>query len=284
MARPIAICSAAAIVGVVIPLFVVPLFLPWSPINCRYEEVDITTGRLRFSRYLFYCKVSERIEETALSKMLPEDIVSESTPQWRKVNTFSVGCNYSPHHQFHSAIVQIRFLSGIWEMSQQYGLTDSTKRAMALHVLALWQHDGSDRLAAEYISVFSEMDNENIRRGILDALPTLQMPLIETNESQVIRTMFFPNGNPMEQIHGYDDDSGKFIRHGIWQRWRPDGTKSIYGHFENGDHHGKRFEWDQNGKLIVIEAFDRGKLSECEMDNLQQHPDHEAAQEAFARE
>ena len=55
-------CAAAIAVILAILCFVVPIFVPWSPLNCRYEEVDINSGRLRFTRYLLYCRVSERCD------------------------------------------------------------------------------------------------------------------------------------------------------------------------------------------------------------------------------
>lgn len=88
----------------------------------------------------------------------------------------------------------------------------------------------------------------------------------------------------MDRIHGYVDPSGKFIRHGVWERWWPDGTRSIYGHFYEDYHHGRQFEWNRSGNLIAIEAFDQGQLSEFESDNLEKHPDYEVAQQLLARD
>jgi hypothetical protein len=283
MIRHLVIWTTIAIAVLAALLFVVPLFFPWSPINCRYQDVDIMTGRLRFTQYLLFCKVSERIEDSPLSKALPPDMVATAKPDWQRVNTFSPGVHHSPHYIFHGAIGQIRMLGGIWEISKQYGLTDDLKQKTALHVLALWQHSGSYPLADDYINGLHDLTEESKRQNILKALPKLQMPLVETNGSQVTRTMFFPNGQAMDRIHGYLDPLGHFIRHGVWERWWPDGTRLLYGHFEDGEHHGRRFEWDRDGKLIVIEAFNRGQLSEYVSDNLEQHPDYKIAQQLLSR-
>lgn len=254
------------------------IFFPWSPLNCRHQDVDITTGRLRFTRYLLFCKVSERIEPSTLSQALPPDVVAAATPEWHRVNTFSPGVHHSPHYIFHSAIYQIHILDDIWKMPEFYDLPEELRKQTALHVLALWQHSGNDSLADDYIRGLNDLMEEDKRQKILSVLPTLTMPRIETNGTEVTRTVFFPNGQSMDRIHGYVDSTGKFVRHGVWEQWRQDGKRSRYGHFEQGYHHGRRFEWDRDGKLIVIEAFNRGQLSEYKSDNLEQHPDFEAAQ------
>ena len=49
---------------------VVPLLVPWSGINNRVEEINIKTGQARYSRHLWYTRVSRRVEDTLLSKVL----------------------------------------------------------------------------------------------------------------------------------------------------------------------------------------------------------------------
>jgi hypothetical protein len=56
-------------------VLVIPYIVPWTTLNCRRENVDIMTGRIRFSRYLGFCKISGHVEETALSEVLsPEEM------------------------------------------------------------------------------------------------------------------------------------------------------------------------------------------------------------------
>ena len=264
-------------VASVIVLVVLVLVVPWSPLNCRYEDVDITTGRLRLSRYLLFCKVSERIEDSPLTLVLPQDVVKEARPEWRRVNTFSPGVDHSPHHAFHGAIHQVRTLSQMWEMPELYSLPADMRQATALHVLALWQHSDNDSLAGDYMGVLYDLMDTRKRQQILEALPTLRMPLVETNDSQVTRTVFFPNGQLMDRIHGYVDSSGAFVRHGVWECWHSNGARSLYGHFENGRLDGRRFEWDRDGRLISIAAYNRDELSEYQFENLDAHPDYDAA-------
>ncbi|HEY3320638.1 MAG TPA: hypothetical protein VGP72_09250 [Planctomycetota bacterium] len=284
MRRRVVIWSTAAIAAVALVLFVVPWFVPWTPLNCRHEEVDIRSGRLRFSRYLLFCKVAERIEDSALTRALPADAIGPGAPVWHRVNTYSPGVHYSPHYIFHGAIAQIEILTEIWALAKQNGFLEEVKQRTARDVLALWQYAGNDSLAREYIGALEELRDKSKRQQILAALPTLRNPLVEANGSEVVNTVFFPNAQAMERVRGFLSPSGEFIRHGVWERWWPDGTRESYGHFENGEHHGRRFEWNRDGKLIVIEAFDRGQLSEYACENLEQHSDYRVAQELVAED
>ena len=265
-------------------VFLIPDFMPWSPINCQHEDVDITTGRLRYSRYLMFCKVSERIEDSALTKVLPLDVVGRGTPEWRRVNTFSPGVGRSPHHTFHGAIHQIHTLATLWNMATEYGFSEDLKQKTAMDVLAIWQQSGSYFLAGDYISCLYDVTDDAKRQRILTSLPTLHMPLVETNGTEVVCTVFFPNGQPMDRIHGYMDKSGKFIRHGVWEMWTQSGARELYGHFEKGDHHGQRFEWSRDGKLSSIHTFNHGQLSEYQYQNLENHPDFKTAQQLGTRD
>ena len=209
------------LVALIIAHYAVAFFFPWSPINCQHQDVDIKTGRLRFIRSLMFCRIRESIKDSPLSKVLPADFVSTANPEWHRVNTFSPGVHYSPHYIFHSAIYQIHTLADIWETWEKCGFPEDLRRQTALHLLALWQHSGSDSLVDGYIDGLYDLN----RQQILTSLPALHMPLVETNGSQVVRTVFFPNGQPMDRIQGYVNPSGEFIRHGVWERWRSDGTR-----------------------------------------------------------
>ena len=93
----------------------------------------------------------------------------------------------------------------------------------------------------------------------------------------IIRTVYFPDGSPLERVQGYLDASGRFMKHGVWETWYPDGKREVYGHFEHGDHHGQRYEWKEDGKLIRIEAFNHNDLTEFQSEHLELHPEYENA-------
>jgi hypothetical protein len=64
--------------------FLAVLLLPvsgrfqWSPLNCWHQDVDIRSGRIRHTRFLYGVQVSEHIEESWLSRAA-ESIPSEPT-------------------------------------------------------------------------------------------------------------------------------------------------------------------------------------------------------------
>src|SRR5436309_1304498 len=82
-------------------------FLTWSPLNCRYEDIDINTGRIRHQRLLLGICISERIEDSSISRELQ---LGGAPADWRRANTFSPLVGYSPHYIFHSAVSQAREL------------------------------------------------------------------------------------------------------------------------------------------------------------------------------
>jgi hypothetical protein len=139
-------------------------FFPWSGINCTTQDVDIHSGRIRYSRYLLFVPIERRVEDSALTKaLLPEDTASVRA-EWHAAVTFSPGLRHSPHYIFHSAIHQIRELDGAWQMAE---FTPAARRASAKRVLQLWQQSGSDYGARDYLRLVSELalaDESRTRR------------------------------------------------------------------------------------------------------------------------
>lgn len=128
--------------------FVVPIFSPWSRINCREYEIDILSGRKRISRYLYGIPVQRRIEHTIISLQLPMLVSPGRTPRWQPVNTFGPYVRHSPHYIYHSATFQIRELGLIWD----YHEFDTARRqSSARALLHEWQTTGSDTSADSYL-------------------------------------------------------------------------------------------------------------------------------------
>lgn len=121
----------------------------WSDLNSVHQDVDVVTGRVRQTRYLFCCKVSESVHDTILTGWLPAEQVAAAQPDWRRVNTFSGLSNVSPHHTFHGAIGDIRRL----DVAQSWvRLTDKAKQAAAERIVRLWQDANNDSEAGNYIT------------------------------------------------------------------------------------------------------------------------------------
>ncbi len=123
-------------------------FFPWSPINCTHHDVDIHSGRVRLTRYLFWLPVHESVKDSALTKALrPEDLAAV-TPEWHHAVTLSPGPGHSPHYIYHSAIAQVRQLELVWSLAE---FTPDARRASAKRILQLWQETGGDGGVKPYL-------------------------------------------------------------------------------------------------------------------------------------
>ncbi len=130
-----------------------PLIFAWSPLCCRCQEVDIKSGRIRYTRYLFYCKISEKIEDTILTEELGE-FAEDVQPDWHRVNTFSPGVRHSPHYVYHGAIGQINKIAMTWQL---FPFSDEAKRQVARTILSKWQADGNYFGVDDYIADVSRI-------------------------------------------------------------------------------------------------------------------------------
>ena len=248
---------AIAIVVLGAAVLIVPMFIPWTPINCAYQDVDIRTGKTRSSWYLAFCKVYERVDESALSRALPREMVEGVKPQWERVNTMSPGLGHSPHHRFHGAISQIRSLELLWQVAE---LDESTKQKIASHVLAIWQFDGSYLRAGHYIYGLRDLNDENKRAPLLRTIGALTIPEEHVEGDHLVLTVSYPDGLPMERVQGYRDSSGQFVKHGTCETWHLGGIRESYSYLDHGMLHGTRFGWDWDGKLTSIQTFDHNKF------------------------
>jgi hypothetical protein len=153
--------------------------IQWSSLNCTYEDIDIRTGRIRTTRILAGMEASERTEDSALTKALSAADLPPVEPNWRRVNTFSPGVHYSPHHAFHGAISQARYFD---QLCQFYHFGPQAKREVALTILQLWREKGSYFAAGRLLSELelklgeslSEPTDEAIRSAAVDALKRIR--------------------------------------------------------------------------------------------------------------
>lgn len=143
----IAVCCLV-IVLTAIPLFVVRFIDPWSEICCTHQEINIRTGQARYSRYIWYVKVFESVEDTAVSAALGDEPDVPELGPWHRANTFSPFVNHSPHYIYHAALHQARVLGQIFEVFKP---SEEEKAAMARGLLKNWQEAQSDSDAGEYL-------------------------------------------------------------------------------------------------------------------------------------
>ena len=150
--------------------WVVPRLVPWSAIHCRDQEINIKTGQARYSRYLWYIKVSERAEDTILSKVLGgESVDVADIVPWHMVNRFSPGLHHSPHYRFHGALSQTRQIELLFQLLEP---DVQRKKQIVQNLLTLWQTHGSDYEASRYLATLSEEANTAFEKKYPGFLPT----------------------------------------------------------------------------------------------------------------
>ncbi|MDZ7615737.1 MAG: hypothetical protein U1E05_01960 [Patescibacteria group bacterium] len=143
------IAVGVGVAGLLLAPFVAPIFIPWSGINCWHQDINIKTGQARYSRSLWFVKVSERIEDTPLSLALQGETVDVADIRaWHRVNTFSPGVRHSPHYLFHSALHQARQMEMLESLHE---LTPERRKEVAKSILVAWQRSGRDSCAEELI-------------------------------------------------------------------------------------------------------------------------------------
>lgn len=128
--------------------------LPWSRFNCWTYDVDIQSGRVRYTRYLLWLPVRRSVQDSALTQALTPTDFSQENPRWRKAMTLSPGVEHSPHYIFHSAINQIHKLELAWALAD---FTTGAKRLSAQNVLKLWQKSGNDSSADQYLDALANL-------------------------------------------------------------------------------------------------------------------------------
>ena len=123
------------------------LVAPWSRLNNEEQELDLLSGRARFSRYFLYCQVRRDVHETPLSEALGAGGEPAGGERWVKVNVFQPGVSNSPHFYYHGAFFQIGQLGKYW----QTGRFDRGARAKtARQLLRVWRDGGSYHAAEPY--------------------------------------------------------------------------------------------------------------------------------------
>ncbi len=154
-------------------------FSGWSKINCWTREVDIASGRMRYTRYWFYKVTGQQIDQTWISEAVGP---TSAAPQWHLMVTLSPGTGNSPNYAFLGADDQVRqfapdgFLGG--------RLNPETRKLLAKNILALWQI-GGDRFLAEHYLRDVEGSLLDLREMTTDRLPPLR-PWLEDQVSKAL--------------------------------------------------------------------------------------------------
>lgn len=123
--------------------YIVPVFVPWTGLNCRDEEINIQTGKARYTRKFWFVPLYIKTQDTAFSFALGGekiDAPSRKISEWQTVNTFSPGTENSPHYVFHGAFGDAWMLE---KLRDEYWLPPSEIKDLARQTLITWQTKGS---------------------------------------------------------------------------------------------------------------------------------------------
>jgi len=99
----------------------------------------------------------------------------------------------------------------------------------------------------------------------------------------VTHTVFYPTGDPLDRFEARVRPDGSLVRHGVHETWHPDGSRSLYDHYRDGQLDGLRFDWSLDGTLLAIARFRCGELVDHESQGLQRHPAHKLAAQLAAQ-
>ena len=153
--RTITVIGVAVLLGAP---FAVPIFSPWSGINCRQYEIDIVSGQRRVSHFIYWIPIHRSISDTVVSTTLGEPPV-RIDPQWRRTSTFGPFVNNSPHYVFHSAYHQTKMLELIWD---EFVFDHSARRESAQELLSRWSSSNSDSSGDDYLSELTIIGEQGV--------------------------------------------------------------------------------------------------------------------------
>jgi hypothetical protein len=159
--RTLALAAVVATPVALLSLSLLGLF-PWSGVNCWENEVDIQSGRIRYTRYLLWLPIDQSIHNSALTEALSAEERTDTHAEWHPVVTLSPRVHHSPHYRFHAALFQIRELELCWDYGK---FTPAARRASGNRILQLWRETGSDSRAKEYIRAIGALAVDAVKEG-----------------------------------------------------------------------------------------------------------------------
>jgi hypothetical protein len=104
-------------------MFGLSQILGWDSFCCVHADIDKNSGAIRYSRYIFFFKVIDNIEETTFSKKVRSLLPENLKPDWKR--DFTKGTIlYKVYYDgpYHGAIQAVKRLS---TLIQEGELTDA---------------------------------------------------------------------------------------------------------------------------------------------------------------
>ncbi len=153
---------------------------PWSEINCEHQDIDLDTGRARFTRMLLWLPVRKEIRPTPISQALEITDLASPRGDWRRVNTFTPGSGISPHYHFHGALSDVHRLQAVWTI---YQFSSDAQKESAATVLRLWKK--SDRVsgASDYLTALENLRQEPVSSSDLSPANRSRLGMKGSNDN-----------------------------------------------------------------------------------------------------
>jgi hypothetical protein len=144
----------AILLGVVVFLLGPALSMLLPGWNCTKDEINISTGQMRHSRYIAFVRVAVTTSDTPLSLALGKTVSQPAPDAWRPVNTFAPPSKrVSPHYRFHGALTQAKLVGAHFEM---LNTPPERRSAIAKEILRAWQTAGGEDGARDIIQKLGE--------------------------------------------------------------------------------------------------------------------------------
>jgi len=148
----------------------------------RCEDVDIKSGRIRYTRYFLNYKISEKIEDSILTETIGQ-FTEDVQPDWQRVNRFDgIIDSISPHYKYHGAIGQIHSVDKIWQL---YPFSDEVKKHLAQTILDKWQSDGYYFGVNRYLMNVSSMADQKTKSDPKAIISVADLSSIQ-NEQEIL--------------------------------------------------------------------------------------------------
>jgi len=100
--QPIA-ALGLVVLGALAYVVTVLVMNPWSRLYNAEQELDLSSGRARFTRHVLYFQAGRDVRDTPLSLALAGSCEEAGEEEWVKVNIFGLGTHASPHYTYHGA-------------------------------------------------------------------------------------------------------------------------------------------------------------------------------------
>lgn len=144
------------IIFVAIVVVAAIVFMPGllgSRLNNEEQEIDLWSGRARFTRHFLFCQVRREVRPTALSETIALDGRAVTKEQWVRVVVKEMGLGKNCHFRYHGAFAEANGLARLWEF---YEFDTEARAKSAKQLLRAMREGGSYFVGSDYMRLLQE--------------------------------------------------------------------------------------------------------------------------------